>query len=171
MKKFYLLLVLLFASCSNVTETGNPCPAGNCPYASPNLEASELYVNDKFGVAIEYPAGWTYEEDSDRMSVDFESEGPERATAHIIFERLDPQPESLFAHIFEAYPYMEFANYSTMSLTGYSYDNPDTGQNGGDLKEYFFLIEDIFIHVEAELFPSRTVEFGSLLNGISLAGE
>lgn len=160
-----LLALILVASCSNVTETGNPCPAGSCPQATPNIGEGAPYVNDGYGATVTSPPGWTYEEVSD-SSVDFESPAPNVSTARMTFEKLDPKPESLFAYLSDTYPDRTFVRYSTMHLAGYMFDNPEAGENSGDLREYFFFNNDVLVRVEVEVFGARLVEIGSLLNGI-----
>jgi len=158
------IITIFIASC-NVTETPNPCPSGGC--APSEAGPSNTYENDAFGVTIKYPEGWTYTEASDGASLIFESEGPEVTTAVVSFERLSPKPASLFEYLSDTYPERTFTNYSTMTLVGYTYDDPTAGANGGDLREYFFLNGDLLVHVTAEIFLSGRVDLGSLLNGIS----
>ena len=175
MRKIFLTLFVLITtlmpfvitSCSGVTETGNPCPGGQCPASAPNMEGRSVYENNVYGVSVEVPEGWTFDESADSASVDFENSELQVTTAHMIFERLDPKPVSLPEYLGDAYADRTFSNYSTMTLTGYSYDDPAMGPNSGDLKEYFFLHDDLLIHVEAEIFESGRVELGSLLNGIA----
>lgn len=159
-----LLAALIFAaSCSNVTETGNPCPSESCPLVSPSVNIAG-YTNETYGVTVLPPEGWTFNEDGDN-SVVFESQPPEVSTARMTFERLDPKPDSLFAYLSDTYPDYTFKYYSTLNLTGYLYDNPQTGENGGDLREYFFLYGDVLVHVEAEVFASGLIDLGLLFNG------
>jgi hypothetical protein len=83
------------------------------------------------------------------------------------FEILDPRPLSLFVYLFEKYPERTFTVYLTQTLVGYLYDDSLPGPDGGDLREYFFLNEDVLLHVDAEIFSSTEFEFLSLLEGIS----
>lgn len=182
---FVLLTVFLVTACSGVTETGNPLPV---PGATPNLSAgTQLYENDEYGVAIAYPQEWDYEEmqedtseptdpanpdepqlagAQDSFSVVFESPADEATVALIFFKHLYVIPQSLYAYLADTYPDREFIHYSTMALSGYLYDDPNTGENGGDLQEYFFLSEDVLVHVKAEVFQTDRVRFATLLNGI-----
>jgi len=161
---FFTIGAVVFSSCGAVTETPNPCPPGGC---APTSEMQTVYENDVYGVTISFPDGWTFEESADKSSVTFESPESEVTTALITFTRLDPKPMSLFEYLSETYPDETFSNYSTMTLVGYSFDNPKTGEHGGDLKEYFFLNGDVLVHVEAEIFLSGKIGLGVLLNGIA----
>jgi hypothetical protein len=147
-----------------VTETPNPCPPGG--YA-PTAGELTTYENDVYGVTISFPDGWTFEESADQASVTFKSPESEATTALITLTLLDPKPTSLFEYLSETYPERTFSNYSTMTLVGYAYDNPQVGEHGGDLKEYFFLNGDVLVHVEALIFTSGKVGLGALLNGIA----
>jgi len=168
MKKWMPIVICLVlaaaAACSNVTETGNPCPSGSCPQATPNVGEAAPYINETYGVTIAPPADWTYEETTDSLVV-FSSPTPDLSTATVAFERLDPIPESLFAYLSETYPDRTFSHYSTTQLTGYMYDDPNV--EGGYSREYFFLNNDVLVHVEAAVQGLRLVEIGSLLNSIT----
>jgi len=178
---------IFLASCSGVTETGNPCPAGVCvPTVSPNLSAgTELYENEEFGISIIYPEEWSFEEIGEEadakpgetgeepqfaieesFSIVFRSPADYATTAFISFERLYVIPPSLYAYLADKYPDRKFIHYSTMTLSGYLYDNPQAGENGGDLQEYFFLKDTVLIHIEAEVFDVDRIRFASLINGI-----
>lgn len=157
------LVLALIAACGHVTETGNPCPEGSCPLATPNVGEAAPYINVTYGVTITPPPDWTYEEISDSLVV-FSSPTPDLSTAKVAFERLDPVPESLFAYLSETYPDLTFSHYSTTQLTGYMYDDPNVGD--GYSREYFFLNNDVLVHVEADVHGLRLVEIGSLLNSI-----
>lgn len=159
-----LIAALIFAAACNLTETGNPCPSGGCTVASPNVSFSS-YVNDKYGVMVIPPDGWTFEKVDDDTVV-FTSPEPDVSTARITFERLDPKPDSLFAYLSDTYPDYTFKYYSTVNLTGYIYDDPKMGDNGEDLREYFFLYGDVLVHVEVAVFPSRMMDLSFLFNGI-----
>jgi len=165
-----LMLATCIASCG-VTETGNPKPGGeSAPFSEPSSDETQTYINNAFDVMILYPAGWSFEESADETNVDFQSsdEGEEgTTTALITFEILDSTPMSLFAYLFETYPERSFSVYVTTRLVGYTYDNPDPGPNGGDLQEYFFLDNDLLLHVDAEVFPATAEQLRALLDGIS----
>jgi hypothetical protein len=180
---FVLLTFFLTAACSGVTETGNPIPV---PAGAPNLSAgTQLYENDEYGVSIAYPQEWNCEEVQedaggepngtdeepqlameDSFSIVFESPADQATTAFISFGHLYTIPESLYAYLADTYPDRKFIHYSTMALSGYLYDDPQTGENGGDLQEYFFLSEDVLVHVKAEVFEADRLRFATLLNGI-----
>ncbi len=174
MKKFINISVVilifcaafLIAGCAGVTETGNPQPAGSSsPYFT---EDANAYINSSFGVTIMYPESWEYTEAEDGASVTFVSTENDADKADITFSRLDPIPESLFAYLSDAYPDRSFTRYLTTKFSGYSYDDPNVGENGGDLREYFFLSGDVLIQVAAELTDWGKAEVGALLDGISV---
>lgn len=186
--RWYFVLLAMFSitACSGVTETGNPLPV---PGATPNLSAgTEMYENDEYGVSIAYPQEWNYEETqedavgepgdpadpdapqlaaADSFSVFFESPADQATAALVSFKHLYVIPQSLYAYLADAYPDREFIHYSTMALSGYLYDDPQTGEDGGDLQEYYFLNGDVLVHVEAEVFQADRVKFATLLNGIT----
>lgn len=172
---------LLVASCAGVTETGNPCPGGDCEGASaPQGDSDSTYENDTFGVRIDLPAGWTTQDADqagepadlqDIVTVEFQSEehSDGTTTASVTLEILDPVPSSLFDFIAEEFPDLTVEPFATSTLSGFVHDDPNPGPNGGDVREYFFLDGDLLIRVEAEIFPSTEDEFLSLLEGITLS--
>jgi hypothetical protein len=183
------LMLIAFAlsattfSCAWVTETGNPTQAGEGPSFAPDDADRGTYENDALGVTINFPGTWTFVEEFDEAAADggglndvidqevveFMSEEHEdgTTTATIFFEILDPRPVSLFSYLFGRFPGRTFEPFATTTLSGFIYDDPAVGPNGGELEEYYFLDVDLFIRIEAEIFPSSRAEFNSLLEGIS----
>ena len=159
-----VVAALALAACGSVTETGNP-----------------IYENDTFGIQIEYPTGWEQGGQADDAAFEaptdpepmaagavacFES-GTEGTNACVYMSFLDPVPESLIAYLMEEWPEREFTAYGTSTLSGYTYDDPADGPNGGDLREYYFLNGDVFVRVIAEVFPGGETQLTAFLNGIS----
>lgn len=164
-----LLVGTALSACGGVTETGNPCQQSQC-----------YYNNDRFGVRVGYPQGWSTTEDyveelaepvpgregATSDSVSFSgSDGQTYVT--IIFTSLISEPDSLEAYLAEQYPDTPFEAYDTSTLSGFVYDDPAEGGNGGDLREYFFLGGAVLVHVGAEVFPAGEAEFSQLLEWIS----
>ncbi len=168
-----LALLMCITSCAGVTETGNPRPAAaGEPLVQP--DGARVYTNEAFRIQILIPSTWTFEEDAsesltDVIIIDLISEDHDDGTTAVTvsLEILEPRPLSLFAYLFEEYPERKFTVYLTPTLVGYLYDDPLPGPDGGDLREYFFLNEDVLVHVDGEVFPSTTTEFLSLLEGIT----
>ena len=161
---FSALALLVFTASCGVTETGNPLPVPSIG----DLSEAEPYVNETYGVIVHYPSGWMALGDRSGQSVEFTDSAPSGATvAMMSFSILDPEPESLFAYLSEQYPNRTFMIHNTTSLLGYFYDDPIPGDNGGDAREYFFLIGDVLISIDAEIFESSRDDFLSLLEGIS----
>lgn len=164
-----ILLPLAMAACA-VTETGNPCPGPGCPGSpaepdSPDAAGVDAYTNDTYGVTIAYPSGWTVEESDGGDEVTFMA--PDGFTsATVSFSILDPEPASLAVYLAQQYPTRTFTAYSTDAFDGFLYDNPTVGTNGGDLVEYFFLMDDVLIHVTAEVFLEDEDGLESLIDGI-----
>ena len=179
-----LFLFLPVLSGCGLTETGNPCPGGDCPAAAG--EEGDVYENDEYGVTVHYPEGWSIEEQADEIqdepepgeepdmlpsmadSVTFTSGDTEVTWATIIISELDPAPASLADYLAQRYPGRTFEPYDTGTLIGFLYDDPVPGEEGGDSLEYFFLEDGILIHVVAEVFPSGEEAFEDLLAGISI---
>jgi len=153
-------LALSLAACG-VTESGNPIPGPEVPEA----DGADIYINDTFGVTVVYPDGWSVEEGGDGSVATF-SGGELGSSATIEFSILDPEPLSLAAYLAEEYPGRVFEAYSTDVFAGFVYDDPATGPDGGDLMEYFFLMDDVLIHVVAEIFAEDEAAFEELLDGI-----
>ena len=154
-----VIVMLALAACGSVTETGNP-----------------IYVNDTFGVEVEYPSTWGVTE----LAAPDDLTEPMAAGAMVCFEgggggtnaclimsRVDPEPASLIAYLTETYPTRDFTAYGTTTLSGFVYEYPDEGPGGGDVREYYFLNGDVLVRVLAEVFPAGEAELVSLLNGIS----
>jgi len=150
---------LALVACGNVTETGNP-----------------IYVNDTFGVQIEYPTGWeetaTEASTAEPLAGDagpaacFQY-GTEGSSACISMTFLDPEPVSLIAYLSDRWPERSFTPYSTSTLDGYAYDDPAVGPYGGDLQEYYFLNGNVFVSVVVEALPGDEMQIAALLDGIS----
>ncbi len=164
-----LAMLIVIASCGGVTETGNPKPTGETGGAyTPADQGQETYENDTYRVRILYPSGWTATEEPDGATVTFSS--PAHAdgatTARVTFSLLVPAPASLFAYLADTYPTRTFNVYTTPSLVGYTYNDPASGPDGGDLREYYFLSGSVLVEVVAEIEPATTEEFFLLLDGI-----
>lgn len=171
---FVALLIIVAAlatmSCSRVTETGNPVqPAVEDPAAD-----GQTYENDTFGVEIAYPSGWIAsqpvstpeEEDATGDRVCFQ-ESPSSTYVCVYMSLVVPEPSSLLSYLQQTYPSRTFNSYSTGRLSGYWYDDPAVGSDGGDMREYYFMSGTVLVRVRAEVFPAGETELRSLLNGIS----
>lgn len=175
---FLLAFVAVISACG-VTETGNPYPDPQPPTAGDEpaeASADNYYSNSTYGVVVEYPDGWSVSapagSDATDLSVLSEvvfSDGREEATtADMNFERPASEPSSLFSYLTSTYPGRVFAAYNTATLDGYVYDDPSSGTNGGDQREYFFLGGDVLVHVVAEIFDEGADELDELLEGITI---
>ncbi len=162
-----LMLALLLTAGCGVTESGNPCPGGDCPAtAGPDSESEQFYENYLYGVRIAYPESWTLVSE-DAESVDFESGGAApKSTVTVRFERHSPPPASLLAFLQARYPERTFLNFSTPTLLGYYYDDPADGPNGGDVHEYYFLDGEVLVIVGAEIIEATRPEVMALIDGI-----
>ncbi|MFA4875741.1 MAG: hypothetical protein WC956_06515 [bacterium] len=163
-----LLVLFLVAGCG-VTETGNPCPGGDCGgvTSAPTLEDQSIYENTQFGIRIPYSDQWTADEAADGNSVTFTHSGTPATTALFEFERIDPAPQSLLLYLQEKYPDRAFHVFSTYTSQGYCYDDTSPGPNNGDAAEYFFLNVDVLVHVSAEVFTMSQTDFVQLLKGMT----
>lgn len=166
------IILTLFAAACGVTETGNPCPGPGCPIGgqpaepdSPEMADADIYMNTTYGVTVSYPVGWSVEESAGGDEATFTG-GQLGSNATMTFSILDPEPVSLAVYLAQEYPTRTFWPYSTEVLAGFVYDDLAIGPNGGDLMEYFFLMDDVLIHVTAEIFAEDESAFESLLDGI-----
>lgn len=165
-----LLAALLTASsCGGVTETGNPCPMGDCETQGPTAEEGHTYINETYGVSVTYPATWNGGAVSSDVAEFFDARSPS-TQVRMTFAFLSPEPASLQAYLAETYPDRDFVASQAGSNNGYIYDDPTAGDGGGDLQEYFFLGGDVLVHVTAEVFPEGEADLGDLLAGISFQG-
>jgi hypothetical protein len=162
----FLALALLVALTScGVTETGNPLPQ---PSIGDLSEAAAPYVNETYGVTVHYPSGWMALGDRSGESVEFTDGVTQGATVAVMkFVFLDPEPESLLAYLKDEYPNRTFIIHNTSTLSGYFYDDPMPGDNGGNAREYFFMAGGVLITIDAETFESGREDFLALLEGIS----
>lgn len=188
MKKIWLISILicaLCAACSNkVTETGNPCPGEGCQESArgPADEEGNVYENDTYGVRVSYPPGWTAEETAisspsgvcDGCSqmppvegVIFSNAEARVSSASIYFNAITGSYTTLLSYLRTLYPTFSFSAYNTASLSGYVYDDPNIGTNGGDVRDYFFSDGSTLVIVMAEVFSTGEDELETLLEGIS----
>lgn len=163
-----MLAALLFGPGCGVTESGNPCPGGDCPAtAGPDSESEQYYENYLYGVRIAYPESWALLSETSE-SATFESGGvAPKSTATVRFERHSPAPASLLAYLQALYPERTFLNFSTPTLVGYYYEDPAEGPSGGDLHEYYFLDGEVLVIVEAEIIEATRSEVMALIDGIA----
>lgn len=161
-----LALLLSLAACG-VTESGNPCPGGDCTAGTPAFESGGVYENPTFGVRIAYPGGWSATEGADGTTVLLSSPDDPPTSALFSFERLDPVPSSLLDYLEGLYPDRQFHEFSTATLTGLCFNDPAPGPNGGDAAEHFFLGGDVLVHVVDEIFLDGQEAFLQVLNGVS----
>lgn len=163
-----LASLVLFSSCGDVTETGNPCPTETCDQP---LEAErDTYRNTTFGIEIAYPSGWTYTEAADGKSVEF-TNSTLSTTANMSFERLSEIPSSLLAYLEGTYPGYAFSKYETDAISGYSYDTPEEAGATESVVEYFFLGGNVLVHVYAESPPSEADQMGPVSEPTSDSAE
>ncbi len=170
MKRLFIILfsMLWLAGCG-VTETGNPCPGGECGElaGAPSSAEQNVYENATYGVRITYPSDWSVAENAAGDSATFTSSGAPATSAVVTFTRLDPPPASLPAYLAQQYPSQQFNVCNTTSLSGFCFNDPGAGPSGGDAADFFFLNIDVLVHVQAEIFTSGEAQFYELLNGLS----
>lgn len=183
MKRFLPLLIgsfLFLCSCGSVTETGNPCQPEGCTESAEQQE--NIYQNDTYGVLVSYPPGWTEEETSfsapsgvcDTCSPSDPAEGvifsnaeARVSSASMYFDAITGSYTTLLSYLRTLYPAFSFSAYNTASLSGYVYDDPSVGTNGGDARDYFFSDGSTLVIVMAEVFSTGEDELETLLEGIS----
>lgn len=170
-----LALPLLTASCG-VTETGNPgweipeAGGGEEDSCSEDDEcfvatAARVYINDTYGIEVKYPADWDVEGAEGGNNATFFSE-ESMSFAFMSFSIPFPALSSLEDYLEQRYPTRIFDEYSTDTLAGFIYDNPEAGSNGGDLFEYFFYNNSVLIHIIVNVFVGDEADIESLLDGM-----
>ncbi|MBI4197448.1 MAG: hypothetical protein HY539_06445 [Deltaproteobacteria bacterium] len=89
----------------------------------------------------------------------------------IFFVTLDTAPASLLGYLEETFPDLSktsFVPFSNSYISGYQYDDPAVGSNGGDQQEYFFLKGSRLLYVVAEIFANKDgrTNFNTLINSL-----
>jgi hypothetical protein len=173
---FLVALVMSMVACEKVTETGNPVE-GPSALEQPGDEGSDqptmgapdsecaTYDNEKYGVTLCVPDSWSVAEESEELVLFWDS-ASQTTTANIHFTRLAALPESFSAYINDIYPNRNVIQYDTGSYQGYLYDSNNVGEEGGDLKEYYFVEGDVFLKMEVESFPDGEDGLKELLSNI-----
>lgn len=180
----YIILISLFltASCG-VTETGNPCPFGDCPTSNHGELNNEtgVYQNDTYRVQVNYGSGWSGEESQTATATEPGSAPVSDSTSGVIFSHVSLETTSvgmsfadkpssatsLLDYIESLHPTWTFVEYNTANLNGYEYDDPSANSDGADLRYYFFGNNDVVIIIVAHVFPSGETALVELLNAIS----
>lgn len=131
-----------------------------------------------------YPSSWSAEEPassepqggcddcmpaytSRTPDVTFSNGETPATSAEAYFEAISGSYTTLYAYLQALYPSYSFSQYDTTTLTGYLYNNPAAGTNGGDTRDYFFSDGSVLVVVNAEIFASGEADLETLLNGIS----
>jgi len=184
-KKLSIVLLLIcvmgFTACKqNVTETGNPYDppqavgggddgGGVDGVSDPDSQGgNSSYYNQNYNIIITYPENWSYDANSVSENTVIFSDDESPVSAAIFRFSTYIGRVDLLTYLGNEYPSKFFLEYNTNSLNGYMYDDPNTGENGGDLKEYYFLSSDILIVVSAEIFTADNESFEALLGGMSV---
>lgn len=176
------LLLILFAllplvlACGQGTETGNP------GQDAPQQPQPNNYANEDFDVALEYDSDWSFDEQeappaeaqtptgdtedgepTDQPAPSVEggintSSAPSTeftdgtTTVTFFFVTLSEEPESLISYLGGVFPSRSFVFFSNPFTFGFSYDNPEAGENGGDRQEYYFLDGITLLYIVTDLF-------------------
>ncbi len=155
------LMLLCLGGCRGQgTETGNPAFS---------------YSNVPENVSSGYPSGWSYTEHAAPPSASSTPASPGSAqhdstpgiytsrststvftdgtsTMTVYYVTLSSQPTSLLNYLQSIFPTRIFVAYTGINLSGFFYDNPETGMTGGDLQEYYFLQGTKLLYVVTDLF-------------------
>ena len=178
MKTLSFFLLLLFAACAGVTGTGNPCVGEEC------LDSE--YRNETYGVTFQVPDGWELSDaqqssgssGGNNSHPDAASVSPEAhlvdvvdpntgTTVEVSVRLLSQQPVSLLNYLTQNYSGQSFTAYNTGSLSGYLYDDPQSGSHSGDAKIYYFLSDRQLFIISVEQFGS-TFGVNELLTSLQL---
>jgi len=204
MKRTAILLAIIlvlagFSSCKfGVTETGNPCPGGDCisqpvagpggddpqgdrPEETPVVDQEGLcddavadlltYANEETGVKVRYPSCWTLEEEEKPLGVAgvvLEDNRQPRSTAAVSVSVLE-SIEPLIA-IAQENDDCAPVEYKTPTLSGYLCDKAETGAAGGDLRMYYFMRGRCLVVLDFELFEKGLVGAERILQGLEIPG-
>lgn len=172
-----LAVVLSLAGCGSVTETGNPYGGPDEPesYAEQGDEAT--YTNNAYGVTVTYSSSWGVQEvqgscsgSGDRCPqlVIFSDGADPETTVTVMLSTYEGAPDALASYLGTQYPTFTFTEYNTGTMQGYVYDDPASGEHGGDAKFYAFLEGDVLIKILVEMFAGGEDGVAQILAGISV---
>lgn len=168
-----VLAVACLAGCGIGTETGNPNKRPTQPVSPAAPESGEeTYINSTYHIELAYPTDWSYDETTSTAETAAECEGdcpqqemlatptieftngvsPNETRVDIYIITLSEEPTNLADYLAENRPSATFEEYAGCYITGYIYDDPTAGTNGGDVKELYFLNGTTLLHITTELF-------------------
>lgn len=185
---FFLMTILFLAfGCGWGTETGNPETAN--PGVGNPAPTTTSYANDDYGVALEYESGWSFDEveassaasapasedaapesqisgidTSDAASTQF-TDGITTVTFYYVTFN---QETSLIAYLNSLFSTRSFEIVSNDYISGYLYDNPEVGETGGDLREYYFLDGTTLVYIVTDLFNADNgfIKFETIIDSL-----
>ncbi|MBI2500839.1 MAG: hypothetical protein HYW02_05120 [Deltaproteobacteria bacterium] len=175
-------LSLLITGCLGIgTETGNPqregtsSADGETGSAASEEEETSSYSQDEFGVVVEYSEDWSLSEEFpirqtagavDDNTFASDAGGDDVAASSPGSRGIDTTnaPSTVFTDG-ETEVTIFFVN---SYISGYQYDDPAVGSNGGDQQEYFFLKGSRLLYVVAEIFANKDgrTNFNTLINSL-----
>ena len=176
-----LAMALLAASCSGVTETGNPCPMGVCPPVqgddgggadSPSMESQPLYSAADYALSIAAVTGWSLAEadagQGSGASAWLSYGTPATSWALVKAERLAAPPVSLLNYLQETYPTRDFTAVSATHVDGLLYDSQTAWGSDGDYRLYYFLNGSVLVTIEAYIAAGELSAMTALLNAVTM---
>ncbi len=193
MNRFVLIALAVLAaaivSCqSSVTETGNPCPGGDCPAATPtgggggedgtstgdscdDAKAPLMVFGDKeVGFEFSFPACWVYtamDSGEGFSTVDLTDRREKPSMAAIEARRMGPVP-SLISYVTENNGDCAPVEYDTGRIKGFLCDKTTPGAAGSDWRVYYFLKGDLLVEMGFELFPGGEAGAARMLGSLVL---
>ncbi len=81
------------------------------------------------------------------------TDGTSKAT--LFFVTLDQEPASLESYLQDFFPGRGFRSFSNRHIPGFSYDNPESGETGGDRQEYYFLKDELLLYLITDLYDAN----------------
>jgi len=192
---FLTLSTVVLVSCSpsgtgqsSVTETGNPCPGGDCPATAPaggdegdgeteaggacnDAKAPLMTYSDKaVGFEFGFPACWAYtatDSGEGYSTVDLTDGREKTSMAAVEARKLSPVP-SLVTVVTEANGDCAPVEYDTGKMKGLLCDKAAPGAGGSDWRIYYFLKGDLLVEMGFELFPSGEAGAARMLESLDV---
>lgn len=190
---FAFILAGTIACKEPVTETGNPCPSGDCsttaddhggddggeegpPQAAPPAACDDEkaalleYEDPLFGAVVRYPSCWTAkaDESNDSVSSVTLSDGRAKASTAVVAIEGHDKAQSAFALARKAHPDCSLTVSTAGALKGYECAEASPGVHGGDVRDLFFCKGTVSLQITAELFDSGEAGFARILQGVTL---
>jgi hypothetical protein len=157
-----LITLIYFCGCGSIgTETGNPYQQQDAMW---DPGETNTYTSEEYGIEFSYPNDWYVASLISSETSDSTSDlpimfiGEDGSTAAISASELNCEGTDFYECLADEYPDKTFTVYTNTYHSGYIYDDPEPGPNEGDIKEAFFMQDNILLHITVEVFESTGAE-------------